>query len=1823
MFSVLFSILVSVSFAQNQNAVDFVSPQGSAKSVSQIHIRFRQPMIRLGELSFQAPAQSSCFKNGSGRWVDTRNWVYDLNEPMPGGLKCQIKVGNQNFEFNTGGALIRSVFPPGYREIQPDQSFVLVLDSKVNDRSVEQNAYFSAENLGDRLPVQVVRGSERERVIKAAQEEFKYDGDAFKGDLLVIRSSRKFPAGLALNLIWPKSVQSESGQISENPQSFEFKVKPAFTASFSCDREAPGKPCIPLGQFRLSFSAPIETALAKQVYISVGDKRIFASNLNEEPQDNTVSYLTFAGPFAPNTKMQLILPKNVKNEDKESLTNQNQFPLPIETGDYPVLLKFASNFGLIEALPDAALAVTMRYVEKSVETRFEGTHQKMGPQFFPMIVERLKQSEYDVVGEKSLPAIKGLPSKKIEITKPRDPKDTEVVGIPLKEKGFYFVEMKSPKLGESLNADKNPMYVRSTVLVTNMVAHVKSSKENILVWVTQLSNTQPIAEATVHLTDDKGKTLLSGKTNAQGLVVLKGSAVGDKEFFVLAEKDDDFTFTRSNWTNGIESWRYQLYQGERSGTFIGHAVMDRTLFRPEETLSAKIVLRKTNLKGLSIPVANDRVKEVILTHDSGAQIFKVPLRWDAKNGTADIQWKIPQGALLGRWALSLEKVGQGGYVLDIGDFRVENFRIPLLKAQIASESSQLILDKNPKFDVGAEYLAGGAATKLPMSLRWSVEPYYLDIRDDEYQDYQWMNGKVKEGLFRTGDESFQSHIPQSGKQAFTLDEKGAGRIQIKDLKYTQSPQKLYTELEFKDPNGEIQNIGRSFVLWNADRLVGIRAKSWWAQKNAVDFDVAVLNLQQEPISNADVKVELYTSRYISHRKRLVGGFYAYESFQEIKKIGDLCQGKTNSKGIFQCVGKSNFAGSVVAVVSTKDSKGRVALAQTQQWIVGDTTEQWFGSQDNDRADLIAMRRFYEPGEKAQFQLRTPFKSSRVLVTIEREGVIESKIIDVKSENPSFELPIKPEYAPNVVVSAFAIRGRLDTPQATALLDLAKPAFKMGMTEIKVGWGSHRLNVKVSTDKKIYQVRDKVKAKIVVKDAKGRPVRGGEVVIAAVDEGLLELRNNSSWDILSVMMAPHAHGVSTATAQTFVIGRRHFGLKALPVGGDGRGGSLRELFDTLLYWNPSVKLNNKGEATVEVPLNDSLSSFRIVAVALQGTDRFGTGWNTIQSSRDLMIFAGLPGLVRQGDEMAMEYTIRNTSSIIQDIQVNLSTTPAIAGLNTEKLRLNPQESRTLQWKVKIPENVTSLDYVIQARNSGGKVLDQVKKTQAVVPVFRPAVYQSEMGQWPDFKEINVAVPAGAVSGKTSAQVDVSSSLLSNLSGLKEFWNDYTYTCLEQQVSKAISLQDKKLWSQLDGKWSIYLDNKGLLKFFPESPYGSTALTSYVLSLAQEAKWDIEEASRMRMLEALSDFVEGRLKSDEPSRGDETLRKISALEALSRYGRFNASMVTALNFDLDQWPTYSLVEWADILRREKEVAGRDEKLKQVNGILRSRMYFSAKRLRFKEEQRDQMFWLMRNSDLAAVRMVLSSMDDKDWKKDIPGMTLGAIDRQTKGSWMLTTANAWGSLMLRKFAATYEKEKPQGIFVVQASEESKTHSWAKGSEQSFDFPVNGTSSKVQWKQDGVGRPWVTASIKAAIPLKEPLSAGYAVEKTLIPVEQKKSGVWSRGDVIKVQIKVRSQAPMSWVVLNDPLPAGASVLGGGLQRDSQLLTQNNVNDLWSDSIERAQDSVRFYYSWFPQGQFTIEYTLRLNQSGVFQLPQTRVEAMYSPDLFGEKPNAVMKVID
>ena len=906
--------------------------------------------------------------------------------------------------------------------------------------------------------------------------------------------------------------------------------------------------------------------------------------------------------------------------------------------------------------------------------------------------------------------------------------------------------------------------------------------------------------------------------------------------------------------------------------------------------------------------------------------------------------------------------------------------------------------------------------------------------------------------------------------------------------------------------------------------------------------------------------------------------------------------------------------------------GLETTVHREVWVAG-KNQQWFRASDDDRIDLLPERKRYEAGEKARFQVRMPFAEATALVTIEREGVSEALVQHLSGKEPVIDIPVKGSFAPNVYVSVLVVRGRVSGVQPTATVDLGRPAYKLGIAEIAVGWRVHELKVKVSSERSTYKVREKVKVAIAVRTAEGKaPAAASEVAIAAVDEGLLELMPNRSWQLLEAMMGRRAYGVQTSTAQSQVIGKRHFGLKALPSGGGGGKQVTRELFDTLLFWKARVPLDVNGEASVEIPLNDSLTSFRIVAVATSGLDQFGTGSTSIRSTQDLMLLSGIAPIVREGDQYRSEFTLRNTTDHSMEVDVSARIRELKEPLTASRISLAAGESKNLGWSVSAPLGVDRLRYELEAQARDGS-RDRLAVAQRVLPAVPVRVFQATLAQVDQKLSVDVERPAAALTGRGGVQVFLRPTLGGGLSGVTEYMRGYPYSCLEQEVSRAVTLRDEGRWKKVMDSLPSFLDSEGLAKYFPSGVSGSDVLTSYLIAIAQEAGWKIPEESLERMTSGLKRFVEGRFtRSSALPTVDLAIRKLTAIEALSRLGQAAPPMLASIVVEPNLWPTSAVIDWFNILRRLPALSNREERLKEAEQILRSRLNFQGTTMGFATERTDFLWWLMVSNDSNAVRLILSLLDSASWKEDLPRLGRGALGRQKQGRWDTTVANAWGVLAMEKFSKTFEQEPLSGVSSVVLSGKTESLDWnalPRGSH--FTFPWPSQRSALSVSPTTSGNPWITVQSLAAIPLQQPLSTGYKIRKTLSPVESREVGTWHQGDIVRVKLQIEAQADMTWVVVNDPIPAGAAILGTGLGRDSLLATKGEVQKgwVWPAFEERSLEAFRAYYEFVPKGEWTVEYTMRFNNQGLFNLPPTRVEALYSPEMLGEIPNAPVRVMN
>ncbi|MBC7712487.1 MAG: hypothetical protein H7177_04085, partial [Rhizobacter sp.] len=555
-YTLMGAFLLSLSSAFAAEVVS-ISPEGNVKNIQQITVRFSTDMTALGDprdtiFPFAPNCTDTAGKKikvpeSQSRWADSKNWSFDYATPLTAGIRCDFfmkeglkdlkgdKVKAKNFSFSTSGPAIVS-YKPMYDSIEPEQYFVLQLDGAVDEDSVVKNAYFEVAGINEKVAVKIIKGSAREDILKSEYEnQYKKDPKAMEEKYIVIAAGRRFPELAKVMLHWTPGILSKTGIAVTDAQTKEFTVLAPFTINFSCERTDYNQPCSPISDMRLEFSRQVRMKDVKDVSLVSGKNkwkpREFDESDSGDPEKMIYS-LSFKGPFPEKKKFQVNVPVRIKDDSGRVLSNAKEYPLTVQTDGYSPLIKFSARFGVVEWTTESMLPVSVRNIEKNMKINqqsFEGKSFNLSSMndvknIINMYDLTMEKSEYAYDGRdprnEPLLGKKEKNTAKFELPKASGEHDFEMMGIPLKNPGFYVVEVESPRLGQVLTLAKKPMYVATSVLVTNMGIHFKRGLESSLIWVTELKTSKPVADAAISVRDCNGDEIAQGTTDKDGLLKL-------------------------------------------------------------------------------------------------------------------------------------------------------------------------------------------------------------------------------------------------------------------------------------------------------------------------------------------------------------------------------------------------------------------------------------------------------------------------------------------------------------------------------------------------------------------------------------------------------------------------------------------------------------------------------------------------------------------------------------------------------------------------------------------------------------------------------------------------------------------------------------------------------------------------------------------------------------------------------------------------------------------------------------------------------------------------------------------------------------------------------------------------------------------------------------------------------------------------------------------------------------------------------------------------------------------------------------------------------
>ena len=148
--------LCALSPAVQALQITSVSPQGEVARVRQVVAKFDEAAVNFGDPKAPAPLSLQCSDaqatQGTGRWTNEREWVFDFANDLPPGVRCSLQAkagfksakgadltGVSSYKFNSGGPFVQRIAPYAGSVIDEEQFFALQLNGPATLASVQAN----------------------------------------------------------------------------------------------------------------------------------------------------------------------------------------------------------------------------------------------------------------------------------------------------------------------------------------------------------------------------------------------------------------------------------------------------------------------------------------------------------------------------------------------------------------------------------------------------------------------------------------------------------------------------------------------------------------------------------------------------------------------------------------------------------------------------------------------------------------------------------------------------------------------------------------------------------------------------------------------------------------------------------------------------------------------------------------------------------------------------------------------------------------------------------------------------------------------------------------------------------------------------------------------------------------------------------------------------------------------------------------------------------------------------------------------------------------------------------------------------------------------------------------------------------------------------------------------------------------------------------------------------------------------------------------------------------------------------------------------------
>lgn len=1346
------------------------------------------------------------------------------------------------------------------------------------------------------------------------------------------------------------------------------------------------------------------------------------------------------------------------------------------------------------------------------------------------------------------------------------------------EPGFYRVAVGRPGTWRT---------EQRWLLVSDLGIVAKRGRGDLLAWVSSFDDLRPKAGVKVRVISDQNQPVAEGRTDARGLLHLKGL---EERFeahppaYVIAERGDDWSLLVLDRTR-IETAGLDV--GGAPAATAGYEAFlygERDLYRPGETARGLAVLRD---RSLEVPPP----MPLVLRHRDPAGQERGRRRLTLGSaGLVEFEHEISEIARTGRHSLELlvGDVVVGSWRFQVEEFVPDRIRVSVIPPGEAVPTSP----GNPlRYAVESAYLFGSPAAGLAVETEVRLEA--AEFEPPGHPGFSFANpdrkfsGRrllVREGVLdASGRSEFETEMPQGLEVPSSLAAVVTARVQ--------------------EQGGRGVAARLRLPVHPYPRYVGLRriGKGHPEPGTTVGFDWVSVAPDGSEAQAGALRAELFRDEWQTVLRRTPAGTWRYESALDARLVETQALA-TGATGRFEFTPAEY--GRYRVVVTDRDSG---ASARVQFYASGWGFAPW-AVENPGRVELDLEKEDYAPGERAVIQVRAPF-SGRLLLTVERDGVLHTEVHDLAENTARVELLVRATWRPNVYVTATLVR-------AADALEPGAVGRAFGATPLYVDRIAHRLAVAIEAPEEV-RPRGPLTLRV-------RTAPRGRVTIAAVDEGVLQLVAQDTPDPFEHFYRKRALGVSAHDIFAFLMPE----LEAGSAVGGGRDAARSQFLRTegirrvvpVAFWSGVLEADGRGVATASFEVPEFQGALRVMAVAHEGSN-FGAASLPVRVRDPLVLLPTFPRFLSTHERVEIPVTLRNDTGAPGTFAVQLDVTGPVS-LSGDARRTVDIEEGTEQTVVFALETAETLGEVVLELHAEGR--GEVARARTILGLRPdlPAKTLEAAGSLEGDSLVLAADGAGALRSEgLQRQLRLASTPLVTLYGKLRDLLDYPYGCLEQTVSRAFPLVyvgdlarelEPALFEEHDpdGLVAVAIDRIASMQLadggFSLWPRGRDAIpwvSVYAAHFLAEAA-RAGHAAEPTLGRALA-WVAREAVAKERMSGPELERAVYALYVLARAGRAErASMDFVRERHADRLTSASRVLLGAAFAAAGDPVLLDELARRVTDAEIVRRQTGGN---FSSTVRDRALLLLALQDAAP----------EDAR--IPGLA-SQLGRDALGRRWNTQETSIALLALGQLHGAAADADYTGAVFVEGNEIARFDS-----ETTIlrDLPRQG-ALEIRLDPGGTGRPYYSLWVRgtptdAAF---SPEAEGLEIERTFLDRDGKPLAEASvaQGDLVVARIRVRSTAGrVENLVVQNWLPAGFEVENPRLETSEQRE--------WADAnlpiayVDVRDDRV-LLFAELPDAAWRTGYALlRAVIPGRFRLPPVQVEAMYEPGLRATGPRGSFEV--